>query len=190
MYRSLAPLLGAAFAQAMNRGSDTDMAAARGRAIRAQERAGEAFDQFLHERKAKPLDPQIVASMLASGAHAVLAADLLTAGATKGYRVQGQGAAIAVLQEQETALVESFLDVAGRLGQDQASPPRERVSEEALRGAAVARLRHWQAVPADGPAAIAAVTVAEWIELLGRLVAGSQEPVAALVEAARAPWWR
>jgi uncharacterized membrane protein YccC len=189
MYRTLAPLLGAALDQALGRGGDADTAAAWDRAIQAQERAGEAFDQFLHERKATPLDPQTAASLLASGAHAVLAADLLTASATKDYRVSAAASEGAVLQAQAAALVVSFLDLADWL-ETGAPLSRARVSEEALRDAAVGRLRQWQEEPAGGPAAIAAVGVAEWIEVLGRLVAGAQTPVADLLEATRAPWWR
>jgi uncharacterized membrane protein YccC len=189
MYRTLAPLLGAALDQALGRGGDADTAAAWDRAIQAQERAGEAFDQFLHERKATPLDPQTAASLLASGAHAVLAADLLTASATTDYRVSAAASEGAVLQAQAAALVVSFLDLADWL-ETGAPLSRARVSEEALRDAAVGRLRQWQDEPAGGPAAIAAVGVAEWIEVLGRLVAGAQAPVADLLEATRAPWWR
>jgi hypothetical protein len=51
-------------------------------------------------------------------------------------------------------------------------------------------LDDWRSNPQSGHAAITAVTLAEWIQLLGGLVARLGQPVAATVEAARVPWWR
>jgi hypothetical protein len=63
-------------------------------------------------------------------------------------------------------------------------------AEATLREAVLRLLRGWQTNPEGGRAAITTVTLAEWINLLGRLTASLERPVAATVEAAQVPWWR
>jgi hypothetical protein len=57
--------------------------------------------------------------------------------------------------------------------------------------AAIVRLLHaWGARATDGHTVIAAVTLAEWLQFLGRLAAGLEPPITATIEAARVSWWR
>ena len=55
----------------------TDIARVRAEAVRARDRAGEAFDVFLNERGAKPLEPQMAGRLVSAGNQTLLAGDLL-----------------------------------------------------------------------------------------------------------------
>ncbi len=159
-------------------------------AVVARERAGEALDQYLSERGAKPLDAETAGSLCAVGADAIFAADLLDLLADSSYRTQGSSDADVALHGQVGALVGAFARLADRLdARESAAADGERLSAAALRAAALASVRRWQVDPAEGRAAVAAVAAGQWIQELGALAASLEQPVGEVVEAARAPWW-
>src|SRR6202171_1242018 len=75
-YRALANYLDAAFARILDFEPPTSLEPARRAAVEARERAGEAFDAFLNERVASPLDAQTAGFLLSAGGHGTLAARL------------------------------------------------------------------------------------------------------------------
>jgi hypothetical protein len=159
--------------------------------VQARDRAGEAFDQFLTERGAKPLDPQTGAFLIASGTHAIMVGDLVNVIAEMGYRAAGCSAGITALQAQMQVLLAAFLRLADRLsGATGPAEPQVRVSDDVLHETALTCLQRWRDDPAGGRTAIAVVVATEWIGQLGALAVDLEEPVAAAVEAARVPWWR
>src|SRR5260370_9090183 len=133
-------------------------------AVAARERAGEALDQYLSERGAKPLYAATAGSLCAVGADAILAADLLDLLADSGYRTQGSSDADVTLHGQVGALVGAFARLADRLdARESAATDGERLSAAALRAAALASVRRWQVDPAEGRAAVAAAGPAPWV---------------------------
>lgn len=64
------------------------------------------------------------------------------------------------------------------------------VSNEVLRDVALSFLRRWRDNPEKGRSALASVIAGEWIQQLGKLSTGMEEPVAKAVECARIRWWR
>ncbi|HXT35952.1 MAG TPA: FUSC family protein [Chloroflexota bacterium] len=189
LYRAVANLLAATFDHAFGETSDTTQA--RVLAVRAFDRAGEAFDQFLRERGAKPLDPQSAASLVAAGGHAIVAADLLNGMVHKGYQASRRLDPDMSLHEQARALDAMFRGLANRLVDERAEdPPAGHGLEAALRAASLACLRQWQIDPSLERAAIGYITIAEWIQILTRLAATLEEPVAQTTAIVRRPWWR
>jgi hypothetical protein len=160
-------------------------------AVRARDRAGEAFDQFAGERGTKPLAPETAASLVAAGAHAIIVGDLLNVIAEMGYRVQDGGSEGTELGVQTQLILAGFLRLADRLeGRTSALLSRAAVSDEVLRAIALSSLRHWRDDPAAGQSALAAVIAGEWLQQLGELSRDLEDPVARAVEAANLPWWR
>jgi uncharacterized membrane protein YccC len=160
-------------------------------AVQARDRAGEAFEAFLNERRATPLDPQTAASILAAGSQAMLAGDLLHMIAVEmGYQAGGCPDGARMVNDQVGALLANFLSLADRLALDEARGRPESPSSDTLRGAALACLRRWRNDERAGRGALAVVMASEWVENLAWLAADLKEPVAVAAEAARAPWWR
>jgi uncharacterized membrane protein YccC len=160
-------------------------------AVQARDRAGEAFEAFLNERRATPLDPQTAASILAAGSHAMLAGDLLRVIAVEmGYQAGGCPDGARTVHDQVGALLETFLWLADWLSLGEAQSHPERVAPDALRGAALACLRRWRNDERAGRGALAVVMASEWVENLAWLEADLEQPIALAAEAARAPWWR
>jgi uncharacterized membrane protein YccC len=191
LHRAVALLLTEAFRQILEPGTTEGSGQTRGMAVAARNRAGEALDQVLVERAAKPLDVETAGSLYAAGADAILAADLLNLLADTGYRTRGCGGADAALHDQVRALVGAFVRLADRLdAKASAAADEEQPSAEALRAAALAYVCIWQEDPAEGRAAVAAVAAGHWIQDLSALVASLEQPVGEVVEAARVPWWR
>jgi uncharacterized membrane protein YccC len=191
LYRTVAAFLANSFNRVLERGSAEDAGRARSLAVQARDRAGEAFDQFLTERGAKPLDPRTGAFLVASGTHAIMVGDLVNVIAEMGYQAAGCSAGVTALQAQMQALLATFLRLANRLsGATGTAEPQARVSDDVLHEAALTCVRRWRDDPAGGRAAIAVVVAAEWIGQLGALAADLEEPVAAALQAARVPWWR
>jgi len=189
LYRAVAHLLAASFDRAFGEAGDPTQA--RVLAVRALDRAGEAFDQFLRERGAKPLDPQIAAALVAAGGHAIVAADLLTGMAQKGYQASRRLDPDMNLRAQARALSAMFRGLADRLveGREE-EPPAGHGLETALRAASLACLRQWQIDPSLERAAIGYITAAEWIQVLAQLAGTLEEPVAQAAAIVRRPWWR
>jgi uncharacterized membrane protein YccC len=190
LYRAVTVFLARAFTRVLEGGAPEDASRARSLAVQARDRAGEAFDQFLQERGAKPLAPEAAAFLVASGTHILMIGDLLNVFAEMGYQAQGCSEGVTALQAQTQVLVATFLWLADRLGAPSAAGPQERVAEDVLREAALTCLRRWKEDPAGDRAAIAVVVAGEWLQQLGALATDLEEPVAAAVEAARVPWWR
>jgi len=164
---------------------------ARRSVTQAAERAGEAFDAFLNERSATPLDPQTAGFLLAAGNHAILAGDLLEIIATRmGYQAGGCPDGARALRVQVRILLKGFARLADQLALQQPKGTTEEVSAHALRTAALECLRRWRNDESAGRGAMAVVMTGEWAQNLARLKDDLEEPVARAVEAARTPWWR
>jgi hypothetical protein len=228
LYRSLAATLDEAFGRILEpsvgvaeaaeastrtpgRQGDRAKGGAQDRTRATLDRAGEALDQYLRERGAKPLAPEDAGALVAAGADGILAAELLDLLADMGYQAQAQAAdtggrdGAAALIGQVQALVATFarladqLDggAAGAVGAANATDRQahqesnsQAVSQAAVRAAALSSLRRWRGDPDAGRPAIAVVVAGEWVEYLGVLAFELETPVAQAATAARVPWWR
>jgi uncharacterized membrane protein YccC len=190
LFGSVGVFLGRAFDHTLQEGTRDEVVQARAIAVRAHARAAEAFDRLLRERSARSPEPQVAASLVAAGGHAVVAGDLLSGMAVKGYQAPGEARELAALHAQAHALVDTFVGLAEQLERMLPQAPTAHVSDDRLREAVLRLLGDWQAKPGKARAAITAVALAEWVHLLGRIAARLEEPVASTVEAARVPWWR
>jgi uncharacterized membrane protein YccC len=191
LYRAVAAFLAGSFDRVLERRSPLDARVGRRLAVRARDRAGEAFDQYLNERGTKPLDPQTAAFLVAAGTHAILVGDLLDVVADMGYQVQDRSDGMTALRAQTQLMLASFLRLADRLEDTRSALlSGAGVSDDALREAALSGLRRWRDEPAEGRSAVAAVIASEWIQQLGELAADLEGPVAKAGEGARVPWWR
>jgi hypothetical protein len=159
-------------------------------ALLAGERAGEAFDDFVHEKAGSPLSPDQAGFLLSAGNHAILAADLLDWLAVTGYRASTCGDGAHVVEGQVLVLLGGLARFADRLALVQSDDTHDQVSLDRLRAAAVDCLRRWRNDASVGRGAIAVVMAGEWTENIARLEADLEQPVNAAVEAARTPWWR
>lgn len=182
--------VGQAFDQTMRHGAPENVARARLGAVRARARAEEAFNRLLRERGAHAPAPQATAAIVAAGSHAMVAGDVLGAMAARGYQAPGDAAALSLLHAEAHALVAMFEQLGERLRTMRPVEAKGRVSVEKLRQVMVRLLQDWRADPGDAHAAVAAVTLAEWIQLLRRLALTLDQPVNTTIEAARIPWWR
>ncbi|MGH2443963.1 MAG: FUSC family protein, partial [Chloroflexota bacterium] len=190
-YRGVAAYLGDAFARVLDPASVEDLRWSRQRAVQAGDRAGEAFDRFLNERGARPLDPETGAFLIAAGSHGIIAGDLLNLIAGMGYRVRKDGNGVRAVNAQVHRLLNGFDGLAEQLeGKPGANDGQIALSDDALREAALTGLRDWQHDPESGRAAMAIVMASEWTQELGGLTHDLQKPVAQAVKAAQMPWWR
>jgi uncharacterized membrane protein YccC len=191
LYHTLAVFLIVSFDAVLAGATAAAVSQARNIAVQARDRAAEAFDQLVHERGARHLDPQTAATLVASGTHAIMVGDLLTVIEEKSAQAQGCSTGFAVLQAQQQAMVATFLRLAARLGRAlTASGPQQLVSGDVLREAALTCLRRGKEDPTRDQAALAVVVVGEWIQFLAALAADLEEPVSEVVEATRVAWWR
>jgi uncharacterized membrane protein YccC len=87
LYRSAAGYLAGSLHRLLDRGMD--MSATRAMAVRARDRAGEAFDQLLIELGARRVGFEAPAFLLAAGSYAILVGDLLDLLVAHGYRAAG-----------------------------------------------------------------------------------------------------
>jgi hypothetical protein len=164
---------------------------ARRAVIEAAERAGEAFDAFLNERSATPLDPQTAGFLLAAGNHAILAGDLLDVISTRlRYQAGGCPDGARAVRAQVGILLDGFARLADRLALQPPKGDVDHVSLPALRAAALDCLRRWRNDERAGRGALAVVMAGEWSQNLARLEDDLEEPVARAADAARTPWWR
>jgi uncharacterized membrane protein YccC len=192
-YRATAVFVGSSVARVLEGGHEREAARARVLAVQAGGRAGEAFEQYLNERAAKPLDPETGAFLVASGSHAVLVGDSLNLIADMGYLAGGCRPGADALSERSRDTLAALGRLAERLdghgaGDTGDGPPP--APDGKLRGAALACLRRLREDPEAGPAAIGVVAAGEWIERLGHLTADLRGPVAEAAGAASMPWWR
>ena len=190
-YCAVATYLEAAFDRVLDFEPPASLDPARRVADQARDRAGEAFDAFLNERVASPLDPQTAGFLLSAGNHAMLAAELLDVVAGRmGYRAGSCPDGARVVHGQEAVLLENLVTLADRLALEKANPNQMPVSRAALRTAALDCLRRWRNDDRAGRGAMAVVIAGEWVQNVARLEEDLQRPVAVAVDAARTPWWR
>jgi uncharacterized membrane protein YccC len=173
---------------------DAEVSSVRAEAVRAGDRAGEAFDQLLMERAARRVSFEVPAFLVAAGNYAIFVADQLDMLAARGYRAVGCPDETDTVELQARLMVDGFLRLADRLDDRPPRPTGDRVAPEALQLAAAACLREWAARP-DSPAAAGrtAMTLAycaELVEQLADVAADLEMNVDAAIRAARIPWWR
>jgi uncharacterized membrane protein YccC len=191
-YHAVRAYVAEAFGLVLGMDSTADVARIRADAVRARDRAGEAFDVFLNERGAKPLGPDAAARLVAAGNQALLAGDLLVVVATDlGYRATSCPDGAATVDAQVRTLLAGVDHLADELtGVRNARAGAEHPSPEALRSAAVQCMRRAGSDERAVRGAIAVVIAAEWVQNLARMEAGLEQPVEAAVAAARMRWWR
>jgi uncharacterized membrane protein YccC len=192
LYRAVIAYLHQAFDTVLGADTTATVAPVRAAVLRARLRAGEAFDVFLNERGAKPLDPATVGRLVAAGRQALLAGDLLLYIASDaGYRATSCPEGAAAVRQQVGVLLAGMTHLADELaGSSHDGVPVERPSLEALNLAAVTCMRD---AGSDGNlthGAMAVVIAGEWVQNLGRLAADLEQSVAAAVDAAEIHWWR
>jgi hypothetical protein len=160
-------------------------------AVRARERAGEAFDIFLNERRAKSLEPHAPGRILAAGNQALLAADLLVVVAAElSDKTSCCPDSVAMVDAQVRTLLAGFGHLADNFEKEAHSGiSPEQPSEAALRSAAIDCLRHSQN-DGDPAGAMAVVIAGEWVQNLGQLSASLEQPANVAVDAAKIRWWR
>lgn len=191
-YRSVSAYLAHAFELVLGADADAGIGQLRADAVRARDRAGEAFDAFLNERGSKPLDPDAAARLVSAGSQALLAADLLAMVAIElRYRANSCPASVATVDGEVQSLLHGFERLADALagvhgGKNRDEPP----STEMLRSAAVDCMRRSGSDERAIRGAMAVVIAGEWVQNLARMEAGLQQPVAAAAAAARISWWR
>jgi uncharacterized membrane protein YccC len=190
-YRAVAVFLASSFARLLADGTLEETARARLLAVRARDRAAEAYEQFLNERAVKRIDPETGAMLLAGGEHSMLVADALNVIADMGYRGGKCPQEVQELRATAEATRERLERLASRLERPVA--PFQRPPEapnELLRQAALGCLRRWRDDPDAGRSAVVVVLVSEWVEQLRGLTAALEKPVARTAQAGRVPWWR
>lgn len=191
-YRDVIPYVGHAFDVLLGVHRPADLAPLRAEAVRARGRAGEAFDTFLNERGAKPLEPQMAGRLLSAGNQALLAGDLLlVVAADPGYRATSCAEGAATVAGEVRALLSGFGHIADELAdttREVAAPVPP--SAEALRSAAIGCMRRAGSDEAAERGAMAVVVAGEWVQNLARLTADLERPAQATVDAARIRWWR
>ncbi|MGH2410104.1 MAG: FUSC family protein, partial [Chloroflexota bacterium] len=172
LFDSVGQFLGRTFDQALQHGARDDVLLARARAARAHARAGEAFDRLLRERGAHSLEPRQAAAMVAAGGHALVAGDLLSGMAEKGYQAPGHARELAELHAQAHTLVDTFGRLATQLRTMRPVATGRPLADDRVREANLRLLRGWRSHAIDVRTAIAAVTIAEWLHFLNQLTAG------------------
>jgi uncharacterized membrane protein YccC len=191
-YRAVRAYLAEAFDLVLGMDRGADIGRIRADAVRARDRAGEAFDGFLNERGAKPLNPDAAARIVSAGSQALLAGDLLVVVATDlGYRASSCPEGAATVEAQVRSLLAGVDHLADELtGVHDGRAPPALPSAEALRSAAVDCMRRSPSDERATRGAIAVVIAGEWVQNLGRMEADLEQPVEAAVAAAQIHWWR
>jgi hypothetical protein len=163
----------------------------RSQTIQARNRAGEAFDAFLNEKAASPLDPQTAGFLLSAGTQAMLAGDLLDVIASRsGYQAGSCPEGAQEMNAQVRIMLTELRRDADELRLNHQNGAANRVSPEVLRHAALQCLERWKSDERAGRSAMAVVMAGEWIQNLARLEEDLGKPVSAAAAAARTPWWR
>lgn len=192
LYRAVVAYLQRSFGMVLGVTNAEDAAEVREGVLRARARAGEAFDAFLNERGAKPLEPRIAGRMISAGSQALLAGDLLISVATDlEYRAGACPDGVIAVERQLRALSSGIEYLASELDGD---APRgvhpEKPSLEDVRASAVDCMRSAGDDEGMIRAAMAVVIAGEWLQNLGRLEAELQQPVKTAADASRIHWWR
>jgi uncharacterized membrane protein YccC len=191
-YRAVGAYLERAFSLLLGGDTAAEVTPVRADAVRARDRAGEAFDVFLIERGAGHLEPQTAARLVSSGSQALLAGDLLVVvAADLGYRADACVDGAMMVETEVRTLLAGLRQLAGELGGTIAGgAPTERPSVEAVRQAAVGCMSRAGTDEAATRAAMAVVIAGEWVQNLARMEADLEQPVRTAVEAAATRWWR
>jgi uncharacterized membrane protein YccC len=191
LYRAVANYLHRAFDLVLRIDGAADVGRLRADAVRARERAGEAFDVFLNERGAKSLKPHVAGRMLSAGNQALLAADLLVVvAADLRDKASGCPDSVATVGAQVRILLAGFDHLAEDFENEAHSGlSPEQPSVEALRSAAIDCMRNSQS-GGDSAGAMAVVIAGEWVQNLAQLSASLEQPANAAMDAASIQWWR
>ena len=191
-YRAILGYLEHAFDMVLGVDTVTDVSRVRAEAVRARDRAGEAFDAFLNERGAKPLEPQTAGRLVSAGNQALLGGDLLVmVAADLGYRANACPDGAATVEAQLQVLLRRVRYLADELaGRPQHGGRPEPPSAAALREAAIGCMRRSGSDEQAARGAMAVVIAGEWVQNLAQLEADLEQTVDAAVSAARVPWWR
>ena len=189
-YRAVGSYLDQAFDRILGLKPAAGIVETRRAAVRAAERAGEAFDAFVLEKSPAPLSADRAGMLLSSGNHVILAADLLDALTRMGYEATNCSEGAKAVEGQVLVLLEGLTRLATLLSLSRSTDDAPRVSIERLRAAALDCLRRWRNDEAVGRSAIAVVTAGEWAQNVARLEDDLEPSVNAAVETARLPWWR
>jgi uncharacterized membrane protein YccC len=191
-YRAILGYLEHAFDMVLGVDRAGDVARERAEAVRARDRAGEAFDVFLNERGAKPLEPHTAGRLVSAGNQALLAGDLLVmVAADLGYRANACPDGAATVETQLQALLRGVRYLADELaGTQQHGEHPEPPSAEALREAAIGCMRRSGSDEPAARGAMAVVIAGEWVQNLAGLEVDLERTVDAAVTAAGVPWWR
>jgi len=190
-YRAAAHYLEQAFDRVLGFERAGGLEPARRQTLQARDRAGEAFDAFLNEKSASPLDPQTAGFLLSAGVQAMLAADLLDViSGRMGYNAGGCPDGARSVHGQVRILLTEFGQLADRLTLTHPKGDPGRVAPDVLRHAAIECLDRWRTDEGAGRGAMAVVMAGEWVQNLARLEEDLEPPVATAIAAARTPWWR
>jgi uncharacterized membrane protein YccC len=191
LYRAVAAYLQRAFDLVLRVDGGAVVEGVRADAVRARERAGEAFDVFLNERSAKSLEPRVAGRILTAGNQALLSADLLVVvAADLSDKASPCPDSAATVDAQVRTLLAGF----GHLADDfekgaHSGRSLEQPSLDALRSAAIDCMRRSQN-DGDPAGAMTVVIAAEWVQNLAELSASLEQPAKAAVDAAKIRWWR
>ncbi len=190
-YRAVSAYLDAAFGQLLGMRRVHDLTQVRAEAVRARDRAGEAFDVFLNERGAKPLQPQTAARLVSAGSQALLAGDLLVVVASDlGDEVRSCPDGATTVGAEVRTLLDGLRQLGDELARGAGGGAAVgRPSAEAVRGAALGCMSR----VGDGDSArgaMAVVIAGEWVQNLARMEADLEEPVNSALRAAGTPWWQ
>ncbi len=191
VYRSLVAYLDLAFDGVLGFERVGAAGPARRIAIRARDRAREAFETFLTERGAGSSEQEAAAFLMTSANHVILAGDLLgvIAGAM-GYSGASCAEGAREVRLQVQAVLGSYRGLADRLSLSRAGEPDHQMSSTALRQAELNCLRLWQTNAGAGRGAMAVVMAGEWLQNLARLEVDLEGPVSSAAAAARKRWWQ
>ena len=191
LYHAVASDLATAFEQILGLGAAETFVQARVEAVRAAEREGEAFDQYMRERGSRHLAPEIAGTLGAAARNALVAGDLLHALADTGYCVRASGADTALL-DQVRSLAHAYAQLGDQLNQGATTEysPRQQVDDAVVHSAMLDALRNWKEDPAAEQAAVAIVAAGSWALNLVALATDQEAAVIKVVEAAQLPWWR
>jgi len=163
--------------------SGGDVARDRAEAVRARDRAGEAFEVFLNERGAKPLEPHTAGRLLSAGNQALLGGDLLVMVADDlGYRANACPEGVATVEAELQLLVRRIGYLVDELAGTQPHGVRPQPpSVAALRAAATGCMQRSGSDEQATHGAMAVVIAAEWVQNLAQLEGDLDQTVDAAV---------
>jgi uncharacterized membrane protein YccC len=192
LYRADAACLDAAFGYLLGRRTRSEVDSRRRTAGAEVERAGEAFDAFLAERGSRVLPAVTWGRIAAAGNDVLLAADAMEAMGLLGYRTDGCERCAEQVRGDVARMVGVLTGFATQLDHRQVQPSPPTGLAAGTRAAVVGCLRAWDGKPDSplGPTAIALATAWFWNVELVRLGGELAEPLAAVADTARSPWWR